>query len=643
MARNKVKKGVKDTQTGIFNSWTPRMERIVLVLILIFTFMMFYPSLKYEYVNWDDDVNVTINPNVQQLSKESIGNMFTSTVIGGYTPLTTLSFALEVNLWGFNPKVHHLNNILLHLLCTLLVFILLKSLGIRSFIVVLATFLFAIHPMRVESVVWITERKDVLYGTFFLLSAILYIRFSETGKYVYYILALLTFILALLSKIQAVSLPLALLAIDYYREGRFTFRQILNKVPFFIMSLATGLAGIHFLSQEGSLETGTIMPIGERIFIGTYSLLVYLAKSVIPYELSAIYPFPARLTWMHYVSLPVVLAMVFGIYKIRKFRKEVWFGSLFFFVNVVFMLQVVGAGQGYLADRFTYIGYIGLFFLVSFVIQQVAHSKLNYFLIPLAGFYLGVLTWQTSQRIKVWENTETLFTDVIEKYPRVAVAHNNMGRYFREQNQYEKAIASYNQALSIDPDAYNTLNNRGKAYFDTGRTEEALADFNRSVELNGEYAESRSNRGAALASKGQYEAALVDLDKAVTLEPGNLSARSNRALVLYTLNQYDKAVDEITLYLRYKPDDADMMNLRSLAFNQLNRDSEALDDLNRAITIQPSQGVFWQNRSFLHNKTGNYAAALQDIQKAGELGVRVNQSYVSELQNRVNSAMVGGS
>lgn len=643
MARNNAKKGSKESQAGFFNSWTPRMERIGLVLILIFTFFMFYPSVQYDYVNWDDDVNVTINPNVQQLDKESVKSMFTSTVIGGYTPLTTLTFALEVNQWGLNPKVHHLNNILLHLLCTMLAFILLKSLGINSFIVVVATFLFAIHPMRVESVVWITERKDVLYGAFFLLSAILYIRFSTTGKYLYYVLALLAFILALLSKIQAVSLPLALLAVDFFREGRFTFRQILNKVPFFILSLATGLAGIHFLSQEGSLETGTLMPIWERIFIGTYSLLVYLVKSVIPYELSAIYPFPARLTWMHYVSLPIVLVLAYGIYKIGKFRKEVWFGSLFFFVNVVFMLQIIGAGQGYLADRFTYIGYIGLFFLMGLGIQQIAQSKLNYFLIPLAGFYLGVLTWQTSQRIKVWENTETLFTDVIEKYPRVAVAHNNMGRYFREQNQYDKAIASYNQALSIDPDAYNTLNNRGKALFDTGRTDEALTDFDRSVELNGEYAESRSNRGAALASKGQYEAALIDLDKAVALEPGNLSARSNRALVLYTLNQFDKAIEEITIYLRYKPDDADMMNLRSLAYNQLNRNSEAMEDLNRAISIQPTQGVFWQNRSFLHNKTGNYTAALQDIQKAAELGVRINQAYVYELQNRVNSGMIGGS
>ena len=637
MARNTTKKKARDNQTGIFNNWTPRRERIVLIAVLIFTFLMFYPSVRYDYVNWDDDVNVTINPNVQQLNKESVRNMFTSTVIGGYTPLTTLTFALEVNQWGFNPKVHHLNNIILHILCTLLVFILLKSLGINSFMVVVATFLFAVHPMRVESVAWITERKDVLYGFFFLLSAILYIRFTGTGKYLYYILALLTFILALLSKIQAVSLPLALLAIDFFREGKFTFRQVLNKVPFFILSLATGLAGIHFLSQEGSLETGTIMPIWERIFIGTYSLLVYLVKSVIPYGLSAIYPFPARLTWMHYVSLPVVLAMIFGIYKIGKFRKEVWFGFLFFFVNVVFMLQIIGAGQGYLADRFTYIGYIGLFFLVALAIRQLALSKLNYFLLPLAGFYLGVLTVQTSQRLRVWENTETLFTDVIEKYPRVAVAHNNMGRYFREQNQYDKAIASYNEALEIDPDGYNTLNNRGKAFFDTGRTEEALADFNRSVDLNGEYAESRSNRGAALASKGEFEAALTDLDKAVELEPGNLSARSNRALVLYTLNRYDKAIEEITRYLNYKPDDADMMNLRSLAFNQMNRNSDALNDLNRAIAINPSQGVFWQNRSFLHNKTGNYAAALQDIQKAVELGIKVNPAYITELQGRVNS------
>lgn len=609
----------------------PKNSWLLLGMALLITLLVFYPAVNYDFVNWDDDQNITINQNVQNLNTESIRNMFSTTVTGGYTPLTSVTFALEHHFFGLNPKVYHFNNILLHLICMALVFFLLKQVGASLFITFTVTLLFGIHPMRVESVAWITERKDTLYTLFFLLSLMAYIFYRQKGNIRYYLLSIFIFVFSLLSKIQAVTLPLVLILTDYYLDKKFDFRKLWNKIPFFILSLFTGLAGIYFLSEDGSLDTGTILPIYQRLFIGSYSLMVYLVKSLLPYELSAIYPSPSSLSAMHYISMPLVLGLAFMIWKVRRNRIEIITGTLFFLFNVMFMLQVVGAGQGYLADRFTYVAYTGLFFVYAFLAEKAFQGKWKATLYTGGIIYLLILSLVAHQRVKVWENTETLFTDVIQKYPGVPVSYNNMGKYFRELNQYEKAIELYTQAIELDPSGYQPYNNRGKALFDLGRTDDALKDFNRSIELNGAYSESRSNRGAILASRKEFGPALEDLGIALELEPGHLSALSNRSLAYFSMNQFDKAIDDVNTYLQYKPDDADLINLRSMSYSMLNRDREALEDLNRAIQLVPSQGIFWQNRSFLLNKMGDRKGAIRDIEKAQSLGVKVNPAYLQML------------
>ena len=603
--------------------------------ILLITFLIFKPAINYDYVNWDDDVNVTQNPNVQHLDAASVRDMFTGTVIGGYTPLTTLSFALDKQYIGDSPSAHHLINILLHLLCTALVFFFIRSLGMDLFVSGLVALLFGITPMRVESVAWITERKDVLYSVFYFAALLLYVSYVKSRKLVFYFLALIAFILSLFSKIQAVALPLSIVLIDYYFDRRFIAKQLLNKIPFFILSLAFGLAGMLLLNKAGSLETGTILPLYQRIFIGSYSLLVYIIKGIVPYELSAIYPFPSQLSFVHYASMAVVLILGYLIWKIKRYRAEIVFGSLFFFFNVVFMLQVVGAGQGFIADRFTYVAYTGLFFLVAFFSGLLMKQENRRFImVVVLSVYLILTGIVTANRLRVWKNSETLFSDVIRKYPKVAVAHNNIGRYYREKMDYNKAIESYTRALELNPKGYSTFSNRGKAYFDLGKIDEALSDFDKSLAVNPGYVEALSNRGAALAMKGNLEQALTDLNKAIKIDPANINAISNRALTYYTLKQSDSAIADITNYLRLKPGDADMINLRGLCYGNLKNYKEALSDFDLSIRLSPNQGAFYQNRSSLFNEMGDKPKALEDILRAQELGVKVNPEYIKYLQQK---------
>ena len=611
-----------------------KKDGLVLAIILAITLFLFAPTFKYSFVNWDDDVNLTNNANIIKLEKQHIHTIFTESVIGGYTPLTTLSFALEYQISGLKPGPYHVHNVILHLICTALVFLLLRQLGLNLFISALTALLFGIQPMRVESVAWVTERKDVLYSMFFLISTIFYVAYRKTKKLLFYILSILIFILSLLSKIQAVSLPLALITIDLLIDKKLNWKLLWNKIPFFMLSLFTGLAGIYFLKLQGSLETGTILPFYQRIFIGSYTLVVYTIKALIPFEMSAIYPFPDKLSLLHYASLPFVIVLGFLIWKIKKYRNEIIFGTLFFLFNIIFMLQVVGAGQGYQADRFTYIPYIGLFFIFAFVLNSMLTNKLKTGVWAFIVIYMFILAIATFNRVKVWENSETLFTDVISKYPKVAVAHNNMGKYYRELNQYGKAIASYSKALEIDPKGYKTYSNRGKAYFDTGKADQALDDLNKCLEIDPNYVEALSNRGAVLASKNKFDEAFIDLDKAIKLDPVNVNAYSNRALAFYYTTKYEQSANDISTYLKLKPDDADMINIRALCYLQIKRNAESLADFNRSIELKPSQGVFYQNRSSYYNSVGDKQKALADILRAQELGVNVNPEYVKYLQSK---------
>jgi protein O-mannosyl-transferase len=633
MSNEKVKKA----QTTIApKPWyaSIKKEWLLVAVTMVVTFIIFSPVLKGDFVQWDDDENITINSNIKELNTASIKNIFTSSVTSGYTPLTSLSFAIEYKFFGMKPGVFHFNNLLLHLLCTLLVFVLMKKLGFNLFIVMVVTILFGVHPMRVESVAWITERKDVLYSFFFLLSLISYLSFYKNKRTIFYVLSLLAFILALLSKIQAVSLPLILLIFDYFFEKKFRFRQVLNKIPFFVLSLATGLAGMSILLHEGTMDTGTVLPFIQRIFIGSYSLCVYLVKSLVPYQFSAIYPYPETLSIIYYGSVIVLILLAFLVYKAGKYRGDLIFGLLFFLFNVMFVLQIVGAGTAFLADRFTYIPYIGLFFLIGWALNFLYISKWKNYVILFGLIYLAILGITTWDRTQVWENTETLFSDVVKKYPKVSMAYNNLGVYYRDHNQYDKAISSYEKSIAINPGGYVTYNNLGELYFDRGEVDKALEDMNIAIKLKPDYIKALNNRGAALGSKNEFDLALKDLDKAIALDPGNLSAYSNRILVYFSNGKYEKALQDVNFYLQNQPDHADMLNMRGLCHSQLNKNQEALADFTKSIQLNPRAGAYYKNRSSLFYKMGDNKNALSDILKARDLGTKVNPAYLEILQKK---------
>jgi protein O-mannosyl-transferase len=597
--------------------------------------VVFLPAIRNGFVNWDDDHNVTMNSNVQQMNATGLKGIFTSSVTGGYTPLTSLTFMLEYHFFGLKPAVYHVNNLLLHVLCTLLVFLLLRKLGTSLFTAFAAALLFGVHPMRVESVAWVSERKDVLYGLFYLLSLIHWVRYRKEGGRKFYYLALVLFVPALLSKIQAVTLPLVMVMVDYYLDKRFQWKQLTDKIPFFLFSLAFGVLGLYILGHQGELDAGRTLTLVQRVFIGTFTLVTYIYKAVVPWPLSAVYSYPDTLSAMHYLSAAVVAVAAWLIYRYARKGVEIVFGVLVFLFNVMFMLQVVGAGQALMADRFTYLAYIGLFYLMALAIEKLSAGRWKTAAMAVGTIYVMLLCAATWNRTRVWRNTETLFTDVIKKYPKEVIAYNNLGLYYRDEKQVDRAIRTFSTAIEMEPAAYTMYNNRAEALYSKGEVAKAMEDISMALKINPDYSKALTNRGAIRASGGQFDLALRDLDKSLAIDGKDQKALSNRALIYYTTDRFEPAIADATTFLRLNPVDTDMINLRGLCYGRLNRTREAMEDFNKAIALSPTTGAYYENRSYLWFRLKDAQKALDDILKARSLGCQIDPNYLKRLQGNV--------
>jgi len=607
----------------------------IILGILAWTLIVFIPAMDNQFVNWDDDYNLANNTNTALLNWDNIVKIFSEPVIGNYNPLPILTFAIERSMFGLDPTVYHVNNILLHLVCVFFAFRVLRGLRLDPWLAGGAALLFAIHPMRVESVAWVTERKDVLFGAFYLPALWLYIKYVRDGyarKYFYGALGLFAF--ALLAKIQAVALPLSMLLVDYYFRRPLKISLVLEKWMFFALSFIIGLVGIYFLRQQGSINDESTYDFTQRLFIGSYSLGVYLVKFIFPYEMSPLYPYPGKLpTIVYFGPLAVLAVAAFTWIAWRKDWRAHVLGMLFFVFNVMFVLQVVGAGQGFLADRFTYIPYLGLMFMVAWAGHTIMESRPSATRVMSFGFgaYMLLFSWMTWRQNEVWQDSDTLWTHVLKYYDRTPLPFRNRANFRRDQGRTEEALADYNAALAIKPDAA-LYNSRAKLYFNLKKYPEAMENYNQAIALDSLKGEMFINRGAVFALTGRLDLALADFNKGLQLDPDHANGYKNRSLVFQSYSQWDKAIADIDKYLSYHPEDGDLWYERGRLKNVQNRAEEALPDLDRAIRLNNRQGLYFYEKMKSLLILGRIAEARQLLPTIQQMGVRIEP----EVQARLN-------
>ena len=539
-----------------------------IIVILLVTIIAFIPSLKNDFIpTWDDNVYVTNNPIIHDLNAGTVKEMFTKPVNSTYVPVPLLTFAIEYSLFGDNPLPHHVTNLILHLICTLLVFQFLKLLKIDIRLALLGALLFGIHPMRVESVAWITERKDVLFGLFYVASLIFYIRYLEAKEKKTNLFLAVTgfFILALLSKIEAVALPLSFLLIDYYKERPLNIKLLIEKIPFFILSLIFGILGVFILGKQGTLSSNTILTFGDRFFYGLYAFSGYILKFFLPVIQSAYYPYPlltgVTAVFIYFVNPVILLTLAFFIYRSQNKTRAIVFGILFFLFNVMFLLQIFAAGTAWFSDRFSYIPYLGLIFIVIWYLERMIRNnrEKEYVIFPVSTLVIIVLMFITYNRCQVWKDDESLWTDSLEKYPeRNVPANANLGVFYGNAKEWDKAINFLSKAIELDSKYPDAFANRGVAYGNIGESDHAIVDFTKAIEINPKYVKAYHNRAVSYANVGQYDNAIADLNKAIELEPKYSSAYMNLGLLYYQKNEIDKAIDICLQGLKIDPQNADL-------------------------------------------------------------------------------------
>jgi len=540
------------------------------LLVVVATFVAFYPSLGNGFTNWDDEEYVTESTLVTGLSGDHLKRIFTEPVKANYHPLTILTLALDYRFWGLEPLGYHATNLALHLLNTLLVFFLVLRLADgRRWVALFTALFFGIHPMHVESVAWVSARKDVLYAFFFIAALIFYTRFvRERHRRDYWIVAGL-FLLALLSKPMAVVLPPVLLAIDYWL-GRKSFKAALvEKIPLFVMSVAFGIVAIQ--TQAHAMGDLTRYSAFQRIAFACYGLVAYLVKLFAPVGLSALHPYPRGQLPGAFLLAPVaVLGIALAILVSLRRTRLVAFGMLFFFLNLALVLQVVSVGQAVTSDRYSYLAYVGPLFVLGMLYATAmergsAGLTICIFLCAAACMFL------TLERCTVWKNSEILWTDVLDKHPGSHVAHYNRGMYYRSLADDGKALADFDRAIELKPNYSLAYNNRGGIRYRRGDLRSALADFDRAIESDPSLAMAHYNRGRVHMARQADDLAIRDYDRAVELQPDLAPAYNNRASIYFNRGNYRRAYDDFDRAVSLDPDNAAFLRNREHARDALGR------------------------------------------------------------------------
>lgn len=618
---------------------------------LLLTLLIFANTLGAGFVNWDDHGYLWLNPLVQPLSGKAIGDMFTGHTCGTYSPLVALTYCMEHGFDtivkpgeqvpdNFNPFTYHFTNVLFHIGTTAMVFLLFRALGLRGWALAFATALFGIHPMRTESVAWITERKDVLYGFFFVGSLLAYWKYTQQKeqKMQWYGIALLVGILAYFSKIQAVCLPLSMLALDYW-AGRDLKKPAvwLEKVPFFALSLAFGLIGLHFVNvAEGFKDTG--YPVWSRMLFASWSLVVYIGRLIFPVGLSTYYPYPelGKIPPQYYLAPVVVLALAYMVWRSAKNSKVIAFGFLFFFVNIALVLQIKGAGKAFLADRFTYIPYIGLFFILAWYLQEILEGRrwpgFQKMVPLLAAGFIAVLSVLTFMQNATWKDSVALWENATSKYPNDYLGWNNKGLALDEAGRLEEAAKAYEQGNKVDPGNYDSWHNLGVAMFKLKRYPEAVKAFTQAAANKPSEMEIYWNRAQVYRQTGDYAAALADYTKIMQSGTSKRTAQEIQVSIGVTyaaMNQHDRAIASFDEALKSK-DDADVRYQKGNSLAALGNMAGAIEQYDAALKLNPNFADAWNNRGNALGVSGRPAEAIASFDK----GIALNPNAANVYCNR---------
>lgn len=685
------------------------------LFITLAVFLTFWPAVGNGFVNWDDDALLLKNQSYRGFSTSHLWWMLTSFYAGHYHPLTWLSFAFDHSIWGMNPTGYHLTNLVLHTLNALVFFFLLlallnrerkvfpgANLRITQICCAAGALFFALHPLRVESVAWATERRDVLSGFFLLLALFAYVKMQSlpqdgagAARIKWYIFSLGAFVLSLFSKAWGITLPVVLLVIDVYplrrislRDGfsLFRHRAIVEKAPYFLLAILFGYLGflaqyrsaMHMVADHGPLD---------RLMQAAYGICFYPLKTLLPVNLSPLYLLehsfnPAEPKYI----LCAAIAVGVTVFLLLQWRRLPWALSAWMCYGIIVspVLGLTQSGEQIAADRYTYLACLPFSVLASAGLIKLWRFDAAKGLFLAKGRWitggmvliLAALSFLTIRQIDIWSDTLSLWNRAIAVQPTNYVAYNNRGNARFETGDVEGALSDFDTAIGFDPtyaksyynrsnvkksrgdmpgafaDAtlainhypayYQAFNNRGTLRQSVGDTKGAIMDFEKALHLNPNYALAYSNRGALRGSEGDLAEALADLNRAIQLDPDYAQAFFNRGILYREKGETGKSFSDFDEAIRLNPQMAAAYLNRGILRQEEGLANLALEDFNIAIQLNPQEADAYFSRGLLLRDKGDVEGALADYNRALELDPFHLDAYVKRGGLRGNLGDLNG-
>ncbi|MBX2907741.1 MAG: hypothetical protein KF744_16975 [Taibaiella sp.] len=637
----------------------------IIAAIGIITFFCFRYTLGNQFTLWDDDYYVTNNQYIRAFTAENLKVLFTQDITkNNYHPLCLLSLAVNYHFAGLEPWSYYLTNIVIHIANAVLVFFLFlrlcRKLDLNSqsiaFVSGFGALWFAIHPMHVESVAWIAERKDVLYAFFYLLGLLSYCSYLEAGHRRWYWISFFLFVLSCLSKPMAVVFPLSLICLDLFYGLPLNKRMVLNKTIFFVGSLLCGGFAFYSQNRAGAVASFGALTIGERILYASYGFIMYVWKLLVPTNLSTLYPYPYRyisgyLPAIYYlapfIALVILLLPTWILYKRRSsFFKIHLFGMGFFLANVIFVLQFVSVGSAIMSDRYSYVAYIGLLFLVAYglnaAIQKWPAAKVG--ILGLSLLFSTALAALCAQRTHVWHDSETLLTDAIEKYPyRALLSYKWRGNYYMSIGEFDKAMKDYELLASIRAaddkvkanmeriTAMKIMQSGGASPMEPSQNASDSQEFKSSIDSAIFFAA----KGDTVAAFRKYVHALA---ANASLAERTLAVSSNE---LVQTQHYRQAIVQYNMLTKINTTNPFYYFLRGCALFGVGEMQSAIIDWERAAKMNSKdvQQSSNYNLSVAYDSLHNPQMAWKYLSRSMELGYNASPEFVDKLKKRYEASL----
>jgi Flp pilus assembly protein TadD len=606
--------------------------------IVLLTIMAYLPALRGGFV-WDDDFYVTANQSLR--SREGLRRIWTRPGMGSqmgpqqYYPLSFTGLWAQYHLWGLRPFGYHLVNVLVHALNAVLLWRVLRRLEVPGSW--WAAAIFALHPVQVESVAWITEFKNVSSVTFSLLAVLAFLRFrplpgdgtAATGAWRFYGLAIALFVCALLCKTAVCCLPVALAVLLWWKLDRVTKRDALMLVPWFAVSLALGLITVRVesrLPEDG--PSGLVLSAVQRGLLAGRALWFYAGKVFWPHPLAFVYPrwtIDASAPWQ-YLFPAAALALVIALWLLRRqIGKGPLAGTLCF---VVMLAPVLGFFDiyffrfSYVTDHFQYLACVGLIALAAGVgaaLAQRAGPRGREWGTLVGGVILVVLGGSTWGQTHIYRDPETLWRDTLAKNPKAWIAHNNLGNVLRAQGKTMEAIEHYEQVLELEPDYAEAHKNLGFALSLVGNAGAAAAHYEKALRITPDDTHVRNNLGNVLLRLGRVQEAIAQYETVLRSSPGFAETHYNLGLALQQAGRFQEAVGQFEQAARLEPDSASAHYNWGLALAQLGRLSEAVEHWETALRIDPDYAEAHYNLGIALERAGRVAEAIGHYERAVQL------------------------